>query len=208
MFQRGRLIRESEWARVYEGEFDSRKITIHESKFLADGLKVSAASIRARWPDLSFEEKLDFANAFGAGDELTTEDEQVLDFLMENGDFPTWMAIALRLRLHSNKDRVLAFFVERIGEDHEYKANFFQSLSLMNDNRAIPGLRAAYDNYRDALGVGLASGAPPDYTDYLYCCEALWRIDGSPEYRHAIEEASKSPDKSVKALAETFLRKP
>lgn len=206
MFQRGKLLRESEWTRVYEGELDSRRVVVHESKFLADGLKVSAESIRARWPALSFEERMDFANAFGAGGEVTAEDERVLDFLMEGGDFPVWMATAQRLRHHHDKDRVLAFLVERIREEGEHKANFFQAIELMGDKRALPALRAAYDAYKTELEPPNGPPKPFDYFDYLACCRALWILESSTEYKKAIQALVKHRDARISASARQVLR--
>jgi hypothetical protein len=201
---RGKLVKETEWTRVYEvGGW-----MCHESKFMTDGLKVSAESIKARWPTFSFEEKLDFANAFGAGGKVTAEDERILDFLMEAGDFPIWMAIAGRLRHHRDKDRVLAFLLERVKAEDTPKGNFFQALGWMNDKRALPALRATFDGYRRRLGASPTSGVSPnyDYTDYLACCVALWKISGSLEYKQVIDEALKSQDDGVRNTAGLLLR--
>lgn len=195
-------IKETEWTRVYR----AGDAFVHVSKFLEGGLQVSADSIRARWPTFSFQEKLDFAQAFSAGGKATAEDERILDFLMEAGDFHIWDAIALRLRHHRDKDRVLAFLLERIKEKGEYKANFFQAIGLMKNERAVRALRAAYDDYRKRLGASLSSGASLDYMDYLYCCAALWRIEGPSEYKQVIEDASRSQDEAVRITAELILR--
>ncbi len=122
MFWRGKLIRESEWERLYESD---RWGTVHESKFLIDGIQVSAESIIRRWPDFSSAEKLEFANAFAVKREVTPEDERILDFLMEAGDFHIWMAVAPLLARHRDRERVLSFLLERIREDRKDRANFF-----------------------------------------------------------------------------------
>lgn len=199
-----KLIKETEWTRVYK-RGDSY---VYVSKFLEDGLEVSAESIRERWPTFSFDEKVDFAQAFSRGARVTAEHEQVLDFLMEAGDFPVWMSIAGRLRHHRDKDRVLAFLLERVREEKVPKGNFFQALGLMNEKRALPALRAVYDSYRELLSASPAAGASPDYDylDYLHCCEALWKISGSGEYKQVIEDASKSQDELVRITAELILR--
>ena len=75
----GKLFKETEWNRWY----DWGSTCGAESKFLTDGLKVSAESIRTRWPTLSDGEKLDFAMAFVAGRKVPVEEEPILDFLME-----------------------------------------------------------------------------------------------------------------------------
>jgi hypothetical protein len=119
---RGKLIRESEWMRVYETD---RSGQLYESKFLADGIQVSANSFIKRWPELSAEQRLDFASAFAAKPEVTYEDERVLDFLMEQDDFYICMSIAPLLPFHRQRDRVLAFVVDTIREHPKDAANFF-----------------------------------------------------------------------------------
>ena len=202
MFQRGKLIRETEWMRVYE----SQPGTCYESKFLTDGLQVSAELIIRRWPSFSAAEKLEFANAFAAKPEVTPEDERILDFLMQAGDFYIWMAVALLLPCHRERERVLAFLLERIREDRKDTANFFQAIVLMKDKRAVPALRAAYDNYRKELRAGTETAVKFDYVEYLACCKALWEIDGSMEYKAAIEDFSRADDKSVRSFAEHLLQ--
>ncbi len=119
-----KLVRETEWERVYESDVGVR---MHESKFLADGIKVSAEFIIGRWRDFSMAEKVEFANAFSAKNEVSAEDERILDYLMEAGDSYTWMAIASLLPYHRNRERALEFLLRRVGEEGEDKANFFQA---------------------------------------------------------------------------------
>lgn len=205
MFWRGELIHESEWMRVYESPEFGR---VHESKFLTDRVQVSSDSIIRRWPALSFDERIEFANAFAVKPELTSEDERILEFLMDAGDLYIWMTIAPLLPHHRNRERALAFLLERVKEERREKANFFQALELMRDVRAVPALRAAYENYRSSFRrPRRAAGEPeePDYSDYLQCCKALWALEGSPQYREAIEELSKSPVSSLRSLAERLL---
>ena len=105
-----KLITESAWTRVYK----DGDATLRDSKFFRDGLEVSAESIKARWSSLSGPQKLDFANAFMAKPKVTPEDERILDFLMEEGEPYIWGTIAILLPRHRDKDRVLAFLLERI----------------------------------------------------------------------------------------------
>jgi hypothetical protein len=205
VFVRGKLLRESEWSRVYEAQVGSRPATLHESKFLTDGMQPTADSIISRWGGLSFPERLDFANAFAAKPEVTTEDERILDFLMETGDFYICMAVAPLLTRHRDRGKALGFLLERIGENRKDRANLFQAVREIKDKRAVPALRAAYENYREALGKGARSGDQVDYMDYLECCAALWAIEASAEYKEAIEEALTSKDPTARRLAESLL---
>jgi len=196
-----KLITESEWTRVYK----DGDATLRDSKFFRDGLEVNAESIKGWWPSLSLHQRLDFAHAFSVKPKVTPEDERILDFLMEEGEPYIWRTIAILLPRHRDRERVLAFLLERIREEGEYKANFFQALRLMGDNRAIPALRAAFDDYRKKFRVGTGAPVKFVYFSYLSCCEALWALEGSTEYKDAIEEFLKSDDKDVRSFAELML---
>ena len=202
MSWRDELIRESEWERVYKSHRWGR---VHESKFLIDGMQVSAEDIIRRWPDLSSAERLEFAKAFADKSKVTPEDERILDFLMETGDCRIWRTIALVLLDHRDRERVLAFLLKRIREERKGRANFFQALELMKDKRAVLVLRAAYDDHRKKPQGLTQSVEEFDYVDYLQCCKALWALDSSTEYREAIEECSKSPVKSIRSYAARLL---
>lgn len=197
------LVKESEWMRVYRADSNT---LMYESKFLVDHLTLSANSIKRRWPGLSEEEKLEFAQAFQAKPEVTSEDESLLDFLMEAGNLPIWITIAPLLPRHSARERVLKFLFQRISEEGKPKANFYQSIEQLNDKTALPTLRAMYERYKDRL---LERSEPTDefeYQDYLSCCKALWVIEGSMQYRETIERFAKSQDEGLKFWAETLLR--
>ncbi len=71
------VLRESEWMTVYKLEGG---VSLHESKFLVQGLVVNARSIKARWQHFSQEEKYDFVRAYQAKAEVTPEDEEILRF--------------------------------------------------------------------------------------------------------------------------------
>jgi hypothetical protein len=201
-YRKNAPVRETEWTRDYTwGE-----TTVRESKFLMDGLEVSAESIIERWPALSFEQRCDFAQAYSTKPTITTEDERILNFLMSVGDSVVARAITMQLPRHRDKERVLTFLLQRIGEDRVGKANFFQALGLMQDKRAVPVLRAAFENYRNrSSGLPNPTGEA-DCVDYLTCCEALWRLDGSKEYLEVIVAFSKSEDIRVRDFATALLQ--
>jgi hypothetical protein len=196
-----KFIAETEWTRVYK---DGDAI-LYDSKFLRDGLEVSAELVKGRWSSLSLEQKLDFAQAFSAKPKVTQEDERILDFLMEEREPYVWATIATLLRRHSDKERVLAFLLLRIGEERKGRASFFQAARLVGDHRAVPALRAAYDEYRTKRRLSAEPGAEFDYIGYISCCEALWKLDGSTEYKHAIEEHTKSDNYNIRAFAGLIL---
>src|SRR5262245_56478436 len=90
MFENRKLLRETEWTRVYD--VGSNQL-FYESKFLVDGLKVSPADIKSRWKALSEQEQMDFVRAFQSKEPITPDDEEVLGFLMQVGNESVWNAI-------------------------------------------------------------------------------------------------------------------
>src|ERR1700674_2665329 len=95
---RGRVVKDSEWMTVYQQETGELQ---YESKFLIGGLEVSADSIKERWHSLSQRDKYDFVQAFQAKPEVTSDDERILDFLMEIGDHTMWETISPLLPRHT-----------------------------------------------------------------------------------------------------------
>lgn len=203
MFWRGKLIRESEWNRVYESD---RWGEVHESKFLIDGIQVSAESIISRWKGFSLAEKLEFANAFAVKREVTSEDERTLDFLMEASEPVIWATIAPMLRRHTDRERVLGFLLDTLKDEGLSKANFYQGLELLNDKRALPALREDYQRYECRLVEHGKLDPEDSYLEYLSCCKALLVIDGSKEYEDAIKQQAQSEDERVRVWAEKMLR--
>src|SRR5438128_496484 len=98
------LTGESEWMRVYQlapGHDYS------ESKFLADGLEISAEVLKKRWPLFTSDEQKEFIQAYREKPQLSGQDHQILRYLMEAGTDDTWSAIADRLTELPERKRVL-----------------------------------------------------------------------------------------------------
>ena len=201
-YRKTKPVMETEWTRVYKSD----QGYVYVSKFMEGDVKVTAESIRAQWPTFSFEQKLDFVQAFAKGGRVTSEDERIMDFLMEAGEPFICMEMAPRLLDHRDRDHVLAFLLDRISDDFEYKGNFVQALGLMKDPRALPALRTKFDGYRERLAASPGSMSPDDCMDYMVCLQALWRISGSQEYKPIIEDALNSPDETVRRTADLILR--
>ena len=72
------LIRESRWMRVY----NLGDTLLYESKFLADGLQVSSASLISSWKNMAEEEHTEFALAF-----LAKPDQDLAAFQKTIQDF-------------------------------------------------------------------------------------------------------------------------
>jgi hypothetical protein len=180
-----------------------------ESKFLTGDVEVLANSIRSNWSTFSFEEKLDFSLAFGVKPNLTSEDEKILDFLMEAGPHEVWCNLALLICNHSDRDRVVAFLIARIKEGKAFCTNYYQALAQLGDLRAIPALTHRYSKLRerkaDANSGPLTLHESMELFDYLYCCWALLVLAGSREFEDAIREMVGHPDGTLSKNAEMLL---
>jgi hypothetical protein len=174
---------------------------LFQSKFAWDGVQVSREEMERIWPDLSPNEKLEFATAYVCKSTVTAEDEKVMDFLMEAGDADVWGMIALLLIRHSNRERVMSFLLERAASPGPLAANHYQALEILGDRRAIPVLQRA----REIHLHNIDAGAKDEITDYLVCCKALWKLEGLEAYAAEIREALRSADPVVSAVAKRLL---
>jgi hypothetical protein len=197
-----RLLEETEWTRVYRTSDNSIS---HESKLAADGLQVSAESIRARWPSMPLTEQLDFAGAFIFKGRLSEEDDLILQFLMENASEPVLAMVAYRVPELKDKERAMRFLLQGPPiEDRGFAANWYQALGTMHDVQALPFLWRQYERYRTALAP-LEERRVWDLLDYTACLESLWQLDISEEPRAAITELLSHPDPEVRDHAQQFV---
>lgn len=199
------LVEETEWMRVYRlGE----KTELLESKFLKDGLEVSADSIRRRWHGWTPAEQLNFANAFIAKPNLTAEDQGILEFLIEQGREPVWCMIACLLPRYADREAAFSFLWERVSSGVKWAGNYYRALHAIGDPRAVPALRERYEEYRRKLMPFEQYGLFSELTDYLRCCQVLRKLTGSSEYQDALEELLTHPDKTIQAQARLYLLEP
>jgi hypothetical protein len=200
--QEKELIEETEWMRVYRLADNAQLL---ESKFLTDGLQVSAASIRQRWHGWTIGEQLNFANAFIAKPVLTAEDQEILKFLMEVGPEPVWCMIACLLPRYADRERALSFILERVASGGTWAGNYYRALETIGDAQAVSFLRERYEEYRRKLAPFEQQGLFSQLTDYLICCRALWKLSGSPEYQEGLKELLIHPDEIVRGQAHFYL---
>ena len=200
------LIRETEWSREYRVGPQSFSF---ESKFLKDGLEVSAAAVRDRWPGWSLPEQLDFVNAFILKPSLTAEDQSILAYLLEADSDLILDTVAHLLPRYADRERAFSFLLERLESEKRCVGNYYQALEAMEeaiqDARAVPALRRRYERYRQSLAPFDQRGFHSELNDYQHCCHALWKLDGAPEYEAALQELLIHPDPGIRRRAYYFL---
>ena len=193
------LISETAWSREYRVGPETFRF---ESKFVSDDLNVPAETVRDRWPQWGPAEQLSFVTAFSIKPHLTSEDQKIISFLVEEGTEPIWATLAHLLPRYSDRGKAVSFLLDRVVARNRYAGSFFRALASMGDPRAIPALQQRYQEYR----ANLAPFAEHDYwselTEYLACCAALWRLEESPEYETAIRELFAHPDAAVRRAAQ------
>jgi hypothetical protein len=194
------LVRETRWIRVYQ---TGPKELHYESKFITDDIRISVDELKREWNTFSEQDQLEFAQAFMWKGLVLPEDQAIMDFVMDSGPEVVWSTIAPLLPKYPDREKALSFLLQRIAQQPTDGANYYQALELIADRRAVPLLRQCYGEHVKALGR-MEQHNIFELVDYLCCCRALWRLDGSPEYEHALREMLKHPDDSVRRWVEKY----
>ena len=206
------LVKLTEWSYQFKcGEKSFCRI----SRFIPEkGFAVSASEIRRRWPAMDHRERIDFACNFQAKETWTTNDDEILDVIMSDGDDDIWSGCALGMLRHSNRNRVVEFLIERIGlnESGHAPLNYIQALGLAGDRRATEVIRPYYDKFSKAMEAEAVSGIPDDiywgpipYFSFLCVAADLFRIEGAKEYEQAIKRYFDHSNEQVRWWAEHAL---
>ena len=196
-----KLIRESEWLRVYE----TGNALQYESKLLLNDMPVSAEELVNRWDNLNAEERWEFALAFQARGRVGEEDARLLEYLWEHGNSVIRSTLAPLLPLHPRKDTALRLLLAQIEREKIHRANYFQALEIVADLGSVEPLRAAYEQLLleatgdfDTLEVDRA-------IDLITCTRALWRLTSAAQFRESIEKLISHPDAAVRRFAQLAL---
>lgn len=196
------LIRETAWSREYRV---GPGMTSFESKFVRDGLQVAAVTIRESWARWGLSEQLTFATAFILKPALTSEDQLILKFLIEEGSEPVWVTISYLLPRYHDRPAALAFLLERISTDGPLDGAYFQALERLGDHRAVPALHRRYEQYRVSLSPFSQHRLHSKLAAYQQCCRALWILTRSPEYENALRELLEHPDEGIRRRSQFLL---
>jgi hypothetical protein len=206
------LERLTEWSYTYKC---GPKSFCRISRFMAEqGFEVSASEIRSRWPAMNHHERIDFACNFQVKNAWTTNDDDILDVIMNDGDDDIWSGCALTMLRHTNRNKVVEFLIQRVrlSESEKPPVNYIQALGMAADRRATEVIRPYYDRLSRAMEKETDIGVPDDifwgpipYFPYLCVAGDLFRIEGAKEYEQAIQKYFDHPKEQVRWWAEHAL---
>ena len=188
------LLRETNWNRVYRMSDSAIR---WESKFLDPTFSISAAFIRERWDDWGDDEQLDFSLAFAAKRDLSKEDEEIVEYLMEVADADVCSNLASIVSKISDKSKAISLLVARIERQQRPLSNYYSTISFLDPTTAVPILRGEYKCYLESSFMG-------DYQtirDYAHCSKELLALEGDEKYRNDLAKLSQSADERVSRLA-------
>ncbi|HEY1800486.1 MAG TPA: hypothetical protein VGG46_06060 [Terriglobales bacterium] len=177
-------MKETEWSRKFQvgpSRFE------YESKFLNDGFHLEADDLITRWPNLTSAERHDFALAFQCKSGLSTNDERILTFLMQNGDEIVWMTIASMLCRHSDRESVIHFLLERIEKSSKSRTNYYQAIEILGDSRFLHVLEPQFESLQESMSV--VKDTHDDYKtelEFIQLCRILWILTNDHRYEGAI----------------------
>jgi hypothetical protein len=157
-------------------------------------------------------ERWEFVFAYQAKGDFTSEDERIVDMIMQDGDDHIWSSLALFMIRHPEQTRVLGFLRSRLEAKTEHPWNYIQALGEAKDVAAVPILRSYFDQFRVAAeterlaGVSLEpSDGPGPSWRFLICCEALWNITALDEYGNDLRTYLDHPNASIRGMARRSL---
>jgi hypothetical protein len=199
-----RLIRESEWMRVYqlgENEF------YYESKFATDRLELKPRELKKKWQTYNTEAKRDFVEAYSVKAELSDDDFEILRYLMKEGSDETWRWIAVRLTELPEKADIRTFLLARIEAAGSSFPDYIQALELLGDSKAAGVIARKFETYGARIAALADASTPESFFDcvcYLSCCRALVKLVGSHEAEAALDSMQSFPDERVQTMARSM----
>lgn len=210
--QSAELVRETDWSLVYRsGEKSYARLL---KFFLDETFAVEASEIREMWPRMSEGERLDFVSNFCVKQSWSDNDTEILEVIMRDGNDRLWESCSQAFLKHPDRHRAVTFLVRRLEQyEGDEPLNIIQALGLAKDKRAVPAIRPYFDKYRKAVEREKETGVPDDvvfgpipYHAYFAAAGALFQIEGTPEYRDAIQSFLNHPHKQVRWWAEHALQ--
>lgn len=175
---------------------------------------ISASEIRQRWPAMGERQRADFASNWWNKGTWTSDDNEILEIIMADGDDRLWLCCTQAFLKHPDRDRAVNFLIARVVNWKEQRAplNYFQVLGMAKDERAVAAILPWYEKYKKEVereaDIGIPenlSFGPIPYFPYLSTTGVLFAITGSPEYETAIRQYLDHPREQVRWWAEHAL---
>jgi hypothetical protein len=206
------LVRESEWAFIYQKNNHQYRV----SKFLDDNFSVDAAAFSKQWHAMSPETRSEFCSAFNAKATWTSNETEILDVILADGDDSQWWWLSLKLLKHPDRERIVDFLIGRLGDPKVKHGggtlNYIQALEMTEDRRAAAAIRPYYEEFKQAVKLEAQIGVPSDvffgpipYHAYFVATGAMAKTEGSPEYEIEVREYFNHPSEQVRYWAEHAL---
>jgi len=177
----------------------------HVSKFWRPGFTISPQSVADRWSSWDFEEKDWFAFAFSKRQELNDQDEEVLTYIIVNGEPRIWRNIALLTTRSRDRRQAVDFLLARVKEGNAPLANYYQALEKLREPDTVPVLKEAFVKHTQKVQAALPLLSSviykPIFLDYLSCCAALFLTTEEEGYRDVLRDMSRHQDTVVSKLA-------
>jgi hypothetical protein len=198
-----RLIKETTWSRVYEGEHGSM---ITRSKFRTDGLSVTFEHVKENWAQWNEMERLDFAQAYSAKTAFSADDDRrILEFVMKGGSEIVASTLAVALAGCSGSENAFDLIVSQLMQSaNVLKGNFFQAIGKLGDKRGITVL----EGFHEALAAGVAKNPTANalVLDYLSCCTALALLTRNSTYKQVVKGYLDDEREIVRQFATTLIQ--
>lgn len=196
-----RVIEEREWYRHYASP---KYPSIYESKFATGEAAISLAELQSRWPGWNEGEQVQFAQAFTWKPALTSEDEQILDFLMRQGGEMLSSSIATMAAKLPDKKRAARFLTDSLRAFPKTRTSFLCALADLAAPETAPHLLSVFEECSDKVREN--SHDYESSADLLYCSAALYRTTKEPKYIDLITSLLHNSDDRVRNQAENAMR--
>ncbi len=165
---------------------------------------------------MSAEARSEFCSAFDAKATWTSNDTEILDVILADGDDNLWWWLSLTLLKHPDRERIVSFLIERLSDPQIQHGggtlNYIQALGISGDRRAAAAIKPYYEEFKNAVTAEAQTGVPKDaffglipYHGYFCAAGAMVKTDGSPEYENEIRKYFDHPSEQVRYWAEDAL---
>jgi hypothetical protein len=143
-----------------------------------------------------------------------SDDTEILELIMADGDDHIWHCCTQAFLKHPNRDRAITFLIDRVSHHNlGYEPlNYIQVLGMSKDKRAVDAIQPYYEKYRKALEAERITGVPVDvvfgpipFHAYFAAAGALLKVSGSSEYEDGIRKYFDHPSEQVRWWAEDAL---